>query len=176
MSRRTFTKNQPKTVQTLSLLALMILRLLRRWNQTGQKHLGDPDIARTFFSSHNWVMWVLVASSYIDIAQRLARRGLPRVPRQVVTPLTFALCLVAFEFKTIFTKADAPELLDGLQSLPIWPMLEASLVTRAKAIFLSIAAAVVFTLFSEFVVEPTSEDRTEAKGSFIVRQWSMKQR
>ena len=127
---------------------LILLRIVRVWNQTGQKRAGEPDIARTILPAHNMLLWLLVLVTYLDIIQRLSRRAVPWASRHLATAASIALGIAALGFKVAFTKSDAPELLEGLGYLVLRPMEEASLVAQARAVFTSIAIMAVLTSFS----------------------------
>ena len=127
----------------VSLLAL--LRIIRVWNQTGQKHAGEPDIAGTILPAHNLSLWLLVLVTYLDVIQRLSRRAVPWASRQFATAASLALGIAALGFKIAFTKADAPELLEGIEYIVLRPMEKASLVAQARAVFTSIAIMAVLT-------------------------------
>lgn len=126
---------------------LVLLRIVRVWNQTGQKHAGEPDIARTVLPAHNMLLWLLVFVTYFNVIQRLSRTAVPWVSRQLATAASLALGIAALGFKIAFTKADAPELLEGLENFVLRPMEEASLVAQARAVFTSIAIMVALTSF-----------------------------
>ena len=126
---------------------LVVLRIVRVWNQTGQKHAGEPDIARTVLPAHNILLWLLVLLTYLDVIQRLSRRVVPWASRHLATAASLTLGIAALGFKATFTKADAPELLEGLEYLVSRPMEEASLVAQARAVFSSIAIMVLLTSF-----------------------------
>ncbi len=123
-----------------------MLRVLRAWNQTGQKHAGEPDIAKTFLLNHNFLLWALVLGTYINVVQRLSRRAVPWASRQLSTASACALGIAALGFKVAFTKADAPELLNGLERFVLRPMEEASLVAQARAVFASIGILSLLTV------------------------------
>ena len=126
---------------------LVLLRIIRIWNQTGQKHAGEPDIARTVLPAHNVSLWLLVLVTYVDVIQRLSRRAVPWASRHLTTAASLALGIAALGFKIAFTKVDAPELLEGLGYIVLRPMEEASLVAQARAVFTSIATMAVLTSF-----------------------------
>ena len=126
---------------------LVLLRIVRVWNQTGQKHAGEPDIARTVLPAHNMLLWLLVLVTYLDIVQRLSRRAVPWASRHLTTAISLALGIAALGFKFALTKADAPELLEGLGHLVPRPGGEASLVAQARAVFTSIAIMMALTSF-----------------------------
>ena len=129
---------------------------MRRWNQTGQKHAGADDIARTFLPAHVWMLWVLVVAAYLDLAQRLWRRGLPRASRHISAICSISLCLAAFGFKVAFTHADAPELLLGFHRYLLRPMEVASLLTQARTVFFGLALFLLVTIVAEFHRRPTA--------------------
>ena len=121
-----------------SVAFLASLRIVRGWNQTGQKHAGGADIAKTVLPTYNVVLWSLVGLTYFDVLQRLARITESWASRRLSLAMTFALGMVALRFKIDFTKADAPELLYRLDFL-LWPYLEeTSLVAQARTVFASI--------------------------------------
>ncbi|SLM35771.1 Type I phosphodiesterase/nucleotide pyrophosphatase/phosphate transferase [Lasallia pustulata] len=150
-------RTQKQTVPGVVVVALSVmLRIMRRWNQTGQKHAGAKDIARTFLPNHTWILWVLVVATYLDLAQRLSRRGLPRASRQVAAVCSISVCLAAFGFKVAFTDADAPELLLGFRRYLLRPMEEASLLTQARTVFLAIALFLSFTILADVFSRPAA--------------------
>lgn len=123
-------------IGTLGLLVTQ--RILRRWNQTGQKFTADPDIARNFFSSTPSVMWTLVALTYVDSSHRLFQS----LPRNMLSFLAaFLLPCLALLFKLNFVANDSPELLaDSFLSALTekWPS-QLSLVWQARAVFAGLA-------------------------------------
>lgn len=119
-------------------LLLATLRLLRRWNQTGQKQAGEPDIAKFFLPNHHYQLWLLVTLTYAVVVQQLAGLAMPWASRKISAAAFISLGTAAFIFKLAFTKADAPELLAGLESLTSRIAEGASLVTQARAVFVSI--------------------------------------
>ena len=141
---------------------LVVLRVIRVWNQTGQKHAGEPDIARTVLPTHNILLWLLVLVTYLDVIQRLSRRAIPWASRHLATVASLALGIAAMGFKAAFTKADTPELLEGLGYLVLVPTKDASLVAQARAIFTSIAILVVLTSFP--AVYQRTRGKRETKG------------
>ena len=133
--------------QLFSVATLQVtLRILRRWNQTGQKHAGESDIAKTFLPAHNFLLWALVIITYLDVGQRISRSAIPWASRLVSSAAAVALGVAAIGFKIAFTKSDAPELLTGLEMLLVGPIESASLVSQARAVFLSSLALLVLTI------------------------------
>lgn len=127
------------------------LRVVRRWNQTGQKFAGEPDIARTFLSTHIELLWSLIAATYIWNAHTLRTLGFPRLPRLTATVIAVVLMILAVTFKLAFTNEDAPELISG-RAITILRLSSGwDLLTRARAVFQSIAICLVFTIGCEFI-------------------------
>ena len=118
---------------------------MQRWNQTGQKYAGEPDIARTFLPNHNLVLWTFVTVTHANIAQRLARKCLPQAPRHIASGVAVTLSLAALGFKVAYTNADAPELLTGLPTGLLKPILETSLISQARGTFVFIAVIAILT-------------------------------
>ncbi|KAL4926532.1 uncharacterized protein BDV17DRAFT_155606 [Aspergillus undulatus] len=84
-------------------------RILRRWNQTGQKFAADPDIARVYFPSHQHSLWALVGLTYADVCLNLMN--------DYTSPLMWrlfclAITIVGFTFKLVFAASESPELLN----------------------------------------------------------------
>ena len=130
-------------------IILALMRVARRWNQTGQKHAGEPDIARTMLPNHKRVLWVLVLATYFNLTQQLARTALSRTSRLISTVYAIALCVVALGYKVAFTKAEAPELLAGFPTGLLAPLDRITLVVQARAVFIGIGTLVPLMLVSE---------------------------
>jgi ethanolaminephosphotransferase len=126
------------------------LRIVRRWNQTGQKFAGEADIARTFLSTHTELLWGLIAATYIWNAQTLGKVGFPSLPRPIAAALAVTLMIFAVNFKLAFTNEDAPELISGRAMTILRLSAGWDLITRARMVFLSIAVCLVFTIGREF--------------------------
>ena len=111
-------------------------RILRRWNQTGQKFAAEPDIARTFFPSNQNIFWVLVIFTYADMAKSLVSS-----PRFLMWRLIgFLTTLAAFVFKAAFVASDSPELLGDSFLEPIGEKLSSvTLVLQARIVFCGIS-------------------------------------
>ncbi|KAI9677584.1 MAG: major facilitator super transporter protein [Caeruleum heppii] len=140
---RKFLSSQTWSHAFISPSMLFGLRLLRRWNQTGQKYAGAPDIAHSFLPKHTVFMWLAVLVTYYDVLQRLARRGFPYASTEVSTVLAMALCLSALCFKCAFTYADAPELLRALPPQLTRRLGRLPLVLLARVVFVGIAVTLV---------------------------------
>jgi len=142
----------PRLLAMSSIIVLVSMRLARRWNQTGQKFIGEPDIARTFFSAHRLTLWTLVALTYLWNIQSLATKGFSRFPQLAAGAIATTLATASVTFKLAFTNEDSPELLAGpAKSMAATDSeLGLSLVTRAKIAFMAIGLSVFYTLASSF--------------------------
>ncbi|KAK3715368.1 major facilitator super transporter protein [Vermiconidia calcicola] len=139
--------NRPSTGSRLRVAAagvvlLCVHRLAIRWNQTGQKHAGEPDIVHAFFPEHHILLWVLIMLTYLTNAFLLHNRTfagifMPEITAFAETALTF----LGIVFKLNFTQADAPELVQGL-AVRIREWSEPfDLVMQARGVFAVILAS-----------------------------------
>ncbi|KAH6694733.1 hypothetical protein VD0004_g4963 [Verticillium dahliae] len=134
-------------------LALLSTRLVRAWNQTGQKHAGEPDIVKTFLMASPLTLWALVGATYALLGIRIhcCLSGLSRV---MSFGVVFVLILSALTFKLAFTHEDAPELLGGFVHDISAALQRLTLVTRARIVFLDLAAVAAYALCKS-VAEPS---------------------
>ncbi|KAL2067876.1 hypothetical protein VTL71DRAFT_15974 [Oculimacula yallundae] len=135
-----------------SILILIVARITRRWNQTGQKWAGEPDIARTFFTEHRLTLWAFVALTYLWNLQALTSRAFYRFHQVVAAGVCTALVTAALTFKLAFTNEDSPELMAGIAKYMADSEASAgaSLIGRAQLALLAIAVAVIYTIGSGF--------------------------
>ncbi|KAG6282993.1 hypothetical protein E4U48_002283 [Claviceps purpurea] len=128
------------------LLCLSVIRLIRGWNQTGQKFAGEPDIVKSFLSPHPPILWGLVIASYVAASLQLMS-SVHDVPYLVVTSFTSVLASSAFAFKLAFTAEDAPELVTGFAKTLNEVFYGQSLTSRARLVFLLLAAVACFAVY-----------------------------
>ncbi|KAJ5628373.1 GPI ethanolamine phosphate transferase 2 [Penicillium lividum] len=118
-------------------------RILRRWNQTGQKFTAEPDIARSFLPSHPLFLWSLVILTYLDVGRGLflsLPAGLPRLIGSVLPAL-------AFWFKLNFVANDSPELLaESFLSRAQKSLDTVPLVLQARLVFGGIACCILLAI------------------------------
>lgn len=132
------------TPKTGTVLLAMFHRIVRRWNQTGQKFAGDSDIARNFLPSHQNILWALIILTYMDSCRHLFL-SLPRywIWRLIAATLTIA----AFSFKATFVASDSPELLSP--SILIYMRMVFSgmpLILQARAVFFGISILAMLSI------------------------------
>ena len=154
---------QSFTVTILSLLPLGLLRIIRSWNQTGQKRAGSPDIAKHILPPHCYILWTLIFVTYFDITVQVARHAVPWASRKVLSLAAIFLGAIAFVFKVTFTVQDAPELLVGFEL--VLPHLKdgSSLVLQARLIY-TLAFALAFATFANAIPTALQPDtRTSEK-------------
>lgn len=130
-------------------ILLLVTRVTRSWNQTGQKHAGEPDIARSIFPSHTFTLWLLVILAYLDSAWRLSRCKLPLVPGKISSAIFLTLCLAALRFKAAFTNADAPELFIDLPGFFAKLVENTSLVAHCRVVFQGIGIIISMAVFAK---------------------------
>jgi ethanolamine phosphate transferase 2 subunit G len=130
----------------------ILLRIMRRWNQTGQKFAAEPDIAHNILPQHQNVLWTLLCLSYLGTYRQITMdlpfsdftpRALWRITAAVVTTL-------AFTFKLAFTAADSPELLSNSLALREFgkALGSFSLILQARLVFFGIATMMVVALYT----------------------------
>ncbi|KKA20220.1 Transferase (Gpi7) [Rasamsonia emersonii CBS 393.64] len=137
---------------TAGALTLAIInRIIRRWNQTGQKFAGEPDIAQGFLPSQQKLLWTLILLAYLDICRNMIRLSpFHDFCRMVMwSSLSVIVSSLAFAFKLAFTAADSPELLEPWMLDIVertWGAL--SLVIQARVVFLGTFFLVVISLYT----------------------------
>ncbi|KAJ4379144.1 major facilitator super transporter protein [Didymella sp. IMI 355093] len=154
-----------------ALMALAIHRIVRRWNQTGQKFAGADDIVTSgiFYGINSILLWVLVGATYLDVTNRVSRhiaRSVATVEESVSASqadsrpeqqhrmmgslIATPLCVSAIVFKLAFTVKDAPELTYGISDSIMGRVEMLDLVDLARMVFGGIALVFVWLLFSEY--------------------------
>ncbi|RMY82112.1 hypothetical protein D0862_12122 [Hortaea werneckii] len=136
------------TVATAALVIIAVHRVVERWNQTGQKHAGAPDIVHGFFPRHFVLMWMLILITYGYLCYALARRSfLDLIAPEAAVVLAVAIVVPALVFKLNFTQADAPELVQGLAyKIREWTA-SFSLVGQAQVAFALQGLAAIMVVF-----------------------------
>ncbi|OJJ52571.1 hypothetical protein ASPSYDRAFT_164083 [Aspergillus sydowii CBS 593.65] len=119
-------------------------RLLRRWNQTGQKFAAEPDIARIYFPSHQSSLWVLVGITYAGVYLQLVNGFSPSWMSRL---LCLNVTATSFMFKLVFAESESPELLNGTMFGNIATLLSGiSLAIYARAAMAGIAILLLSTV------------------------------
>lgn len=127
------------------LIALTATRLVRGWNQTGQKHAGEPDIVKSFIVTAPSLLWTLVGMTYLVVGSQIHRR-LVSMPSGVSFLVTAFLVLSAFAFKLAFTHEDSPELAVGVLEQANALLPEISLINRARLVFSGLVATAIYAV------------------------------
>lgn len=127
---------------------LSALRLLRSWNQTGQKFAGNPDIVKIFLEPNPHFLWLLVGLTYVWTHRQLVYSFHGRIPVPINYPAMTGLVLAAFTFKAAFTLEDAPELVVPFVKSSLLDFTRgASLIARARAVFVGLGLATTAGMF-----------------------------
>lgn len=126
---------------------LLATRVMRRWNQTGQKFAGEPDIVKMYLNTNPVLLWCLIGATYFWIHQNLVH-GLSGLPLWLSFATATGLALAAFTFKVAFALEDAPELVTDFarELLKLNFTDDASLVARARAVFMGLGLLAVLTV------------------------------
>ena len=160
---------QSKFIFHPAIMLLVVHRIVRRWNQTGQKYAGADDIVHSgiFHGTNSFILWALVGATYMDIAARMSKhiarsitvfdKGSSSEDSEAVDANRFMglvavlpLCATAFVFKLAFTARDAPELTYGInQGLILW-VEDLSLVDVVRMVFMGTALSALWITISEW--------------------------
>jgi ethanolamine phosphate transferase 2 subunit G len=145
-------------------------RVIRRWNQTGQKFSGADDIvhSRLLHGSNSIILWSLIGATYLDLTVRLSRHvarsiatfegqsgvrfGTEESDANRVMGMAAVLPLggTAFVFKLAFTARDAPELTRGISAGLIQWVEGLSLVGVARMVFGGLVLSAFWTGIAEW--------------------------
>lgn len=125
---------------------LVLHRVLQRWNQTGQKFAGAPDIVQNILRPHGAWLWTLVTATYIVLLYRLGNHIVHDLKTGYAfgTACSLALVIPAFLFKLAFTANDAPELLSWLSPARVQFLEHIPLVGSARVVFLTLASETIW--------------------------------
>ncbi|KAF2490399.1 alkaline phosphatase-like protein, partial [Lophium mytilinum] len=159
-----------------ALMLLICVRLMRRWNQTGQKYAGAPDIVHSDFLNNPLMLWSLIGATYLATTLRLSRQvarsvseseddsedGISEAHKLIGALVMMPLGFTAFLFKLGFTAKDAPELVEGMTSALLDWVDSLSLVAISRAIFWGIGGSLLWLTINEW---RKSRARKGARGS-----------
>lgn len=135
------------------ILALVSFRLLRSWNQTGQKFAGEPDIVKLYMTQQPLLLWALVAFMYALVSFKVLP-NLHGLPFFAITGVTSLLVSSAFSFKLAFAAEDAPELVVGSLKMLNDTFSGQTLVSRARVVFALLSVLTTFALYSALTGPP----------------------
>jgi ethanolaminephosphotransferase len=153
-----------------AIMALVIHRVVRRWNQTGQKYAGADDIVNSgIFHSNSIVLWSLIGATYMDVTLRLSRHVARSIAtfdsephaknveiestnqhRMMGSVAVLPLTGTAFIFKLAFTAKDAPELTNGLTANLLETVENLNLVGLAQMVFGGLTLSSIWIVIAEW--------------------------
>lgn len=123
-----------------------MMRLMRSWNQTGQKFAGEPDVVTLFLLPYPTLLWLMIFSTYFWVGWELMA-DLDGIPTIISGSIVAGVVTSAVSFKLAFTKQDAPELVVGLAGFFADLFDGHSLVTQARAVFMGIGLTAIYPLY-----------------------------
>lgn len=143
---------------------LLCHRVTQRWNQTGQKLAGAPDIVHDMMLPYPILLWTLITATYSTLLYRIGNQVSYHLKAGVTvgTACALMLCIPAFAFKLGFTARDAPELLSWLGPSAISSLEQLPLVGSARLIFLTVGSEILWALCSRFSY--SKEERIMRRG------------
>ncbi|CAJ0540613.1 Ff.00g076380.m01.CDS01 [Fusarium sp. VM40] len=130
-------------------VALVVLRLTRGWNQTGQKFAGSPDIVKSFIVTHPQLLWSILTLGYMIMSFRFLA-CLKSLPSMASTSITSVLLMSAYSFKLDFTSEDAPELVVGFARTLNDLFVGQSLLWRARTAFILLGVLFGYGIYRSF--------------------------
>ncbi|KAI0166581.1 alkaline-phosphatase-like protein [Xylariaceae sp. FL1272] len=142
---------------------LVIMRLARSWNQTGQKFAGEPDIVTTYLVPHPTLMWILVWSTYL-LSSRELLRSLGGIPTILSGSVVAGVVTSAVSFKLSFAKQDAPELVVGVARFFANLFDGPSLVVQARTVFMGIGLTALYPAFILIVSSAKASKESALRG------------
>ncbi|KAI1326062.1 alkaline-phosphatase-like protein [Xylariaceae sp. FL0255] len=140
-------KRAQRPVRSLLLVGggLGMMRLLRSWNQTGQKFAGEADIVTTYMIPNPILLWILVFVAYTFVGIKLLQ-GLKGTPMLLSGPIVAGVATSALSFKLQFAKHDAPELIGMVQVFA--DMFDGPpLVNQARTVFMGIGLISLYPIY-----------------------------
>ncbi|KAF3012143.1 major facilitator super transporter protein [Neopestalotiopsis sp. 37M] len=143
------------------LVILVSIRLVRGWNQTGQKFAGNPDLVKIFLAPNPQVLWCLVIGTYGVLLVELISNARKIFPDAIASPLMLGVIASAISFKIAFANEDAPELVTGFVHSLLQLIEGPSLLARARAVLLGLALASVYPVY--FLAAGRQGRRLESK-------------
>ena len=99
------------------MLIVLLFGIVRRWNQTGQKYTGDPDLLTEVVKPTPLFLWTLTIITYSVFSRNLSQRATKWIQAKQMGVLPVLVAMSALIFKVAFTAADAPELVEGVAVL-----------------------------------------------------------
>jgi ethanolaminephosphotransferase len=161
---------QRKFILHPAIMLGILHRVIRRWNQTGQKFAGADDIAHSqlLHGSNSIVLWSLIGATYLDLAIRLSSHvarsiaifeghsGVSDIVEETDANRVMGVAAVlplggtAFVFKLAFTARDAPELTKGISAGLIQWVEGLSLVGVARMVFGGLVLSAIWIAIAEW--------------------------
>lgn len=133
--------------RTLAALSLhLLLRVVRRWNQTGQKFAGNSDIASAFLPRHTTLLWTCVTVTYILTIHSTVLHWPGNASNRVAKAILLTLFSLSLIFKISFTYIDAPELLQTFPRVIGGAVNTVPLVMQARGVFLGIGISFLYAI------------------------------
>ncbi|RKF63371.1 GPI ethanolamine phosphate transferase 2 [Erysiphe neolycopersici] len=137
---------------------LVLLRIAMRWNQTGNKFIGEPDIAKSYLLKHSTMLWLLVTISYLwnlsSLQHQIRHLKSPKFDIIIITMSTAALIL-----KISLTDEDSPEIIGDWLRFIANLNFGIPIVIRVRLLFL-ILSVILFFAFTLRLRQRTTSYQT----------------
>jgi ethanolamine phosphate transferase 2 subunit G len=175
ISARTYqtSESSPRPSTALSTFAIHLAnwtlavchRVITRWNQTGQKHAGAPDIVTSVFNPHPFYMWCIIGATYFAITlnagYHLGRSlGMGSITGPLIGfVISLGVTVPSALIKVAFTASDAPELFWWLQGEQVLELQSLPLILLARAVF----SGIVILLITAYLFKPASSSSPQKR-------------
>lgn len=124
---------------------LVLLRIAIRWNQTGNKFIGEPDIAKTYLLKNSTMLWLLVTISYLwnlsSLLYEIRHLKSPTFEIMIIAMSTAALSL-----KVSLTNEDSPEIIGNWLRFIVNFNFGIPIVIRVRLLFLILSVILFFAI------------------------------
>ncbi|ODQ64768.1 alkaline phosphatase-like protein [Nadsonia fulvescens var. elongata DSM 6958] len=130
---------------------LVLVRIIREWNQTGQKCSGDPDITKYLsLTSSSTLLWLLIIMTYCSLFDKIWRNSFSRLPGIFSFGLSFITVISSFFFKAVMAYESGEPvpkwMLNAIEANSVGTDANDKLVSLARFFFSSIGAGILYRI------------------------------
>lgn len=142
-------------------LSLIMVRIIRSWNQTGQKYAGGPDIASYLARPESaGMLWFLIMLYYGSLFERLWKGTFQSVNQMAGFVFSFLTIASSIAFKVTMACQSGETVPNLLQKLVAYEQMEnansdmSTLITLARLSFFIIAMGTLYELSNIVLADP----------------------
>lgn len=132
-------------------ICLILVRIIRSWNQTGQKYAGAPDIAKYLeLEENSTILWSLIGIYYGSLLERVWKNSFSNVNRMAGFVFSFMTVVssLAFKMNMAYHSGEAvPKIVEKFL-IPMDQQHPEKLISLARMSFLSVGVSMLYQLLS----------------------------